>query len=107
MARIPRRKPFEDGTKTPPLSKREQAILRRLRAGETLYIGREYADNGGRIVNTFWWDHNEGEWDSAVWMLLRRGLIYPTGVRGGAQWLRAGETEGEHYVAAYNIWSSP
>lgn len=88
------RKPFCDATETPRLCKRERAILNRLSAGEQLLIVRLYhtdkQDDGrdGRtyIVNHFFWDRNDPEDDGPVWMLLRRGLIRPTGAAGGAQW---------------------
>lgn len=84
------RKPFCDMSKTPPLSLEEKQILRRLIAGEELNIGRQYSGVKGcegDIWNYFWWAYDEDQWDGPVWMLLRRGLVYPTGCAGGAQWI--------------------
>lgn len=92
--------PYCDSTPEQPLSEREQRILDRIRQGDQLHIFREYmyvskrkSKGASKIVNSFYWNWNDHEEDFPVWMLLRRGLIRPTGVGGGAQWFVINEQQ--------------
>jgi hypothetical protein len=95
------RNPFFDRTKTRRLDREDRTILSRIAAGEKLMILRTDAyDESGKslgILNYFGWGDlkNNDPSDFVVWMLLRRGLIRPTGCAGGAEWFVIDEEAGE------------